>query len=374
MRLVYLSPVPWSSFAQRPHEFVNWFQETYQAEVLWIDPYPTRWPVPSDLLRFKSDTSKELNCTFAVTVPPWLTINAPKALPIEPLPGSGFVNKHFWRNTLKTINAFIGMGECTLVIGKPSVLALQVLRQHKEIRSHYDAMDDFPAFYTGMSKLAVGQREQKLAALVIRIIVSSTELTKRFRAHENKVLVARNACAIDKLPPISALKQIHKSSPPIIGYVGTIGHWFDWELVIAIASACPKILIKLIGPLHSKSHHALPTNIEVLPACSHADAIEEMSKFSIGLIPFKQVALTQSVDPIKYYEYRCLGLTVISSFFGEMALRGNEPGVFLVDKERAIEHLVTEALLFKTVEQEVNNFRKSNSWAIRFSSSKIFEE
>ena len=50
MRLVYLSPVSWHSFAQRPHELVRQFHAATQAPVLWVEPYPTRLPVLADLL------------------------------------------------------------------------------------------------------------------------------------------------------------------------------------------------------------------------------------------------------------------------------------------------------------------------------------
>ena len=56
-----------------------------------------------------------------------------------------------------------------------------------------------------------------------------------------------------------------------------------------------------------------------------------MQGFSAGLIPFIKNELTASVDPIIYYEYFVLGLPVLSTRFGEMALREGSPGVFLVD-------------------------------------------
>ncbi len=52
-----------------------------------------------------------------------------------------------------------------------------------------------------------------------------------------------------------------------------------------------------------------------------------MAEFDVGLIPFKQNALTAAVDPIKYYEYRALALPVISTDFGEMHERGDLPGL-----------------------------------------------
>ena len=38
MQLVYFSPVPWASYAQRPHKFVEWFHARRVLKVRWVDP------------------------------------------------------------------------------------------------------------------------------------------------------------------------------------------------------------------------------------------------------------------------------------------------------------------------------------------------
>ena len=98
-----------------------------------------------------------------------------------------------------------------------------------------------------------------------------------------------------------------------------------------------------------------------------------MQEFSVGLIPFKRNALTASVDPIKYYEYRALGLPVLSTCFGEMALRKAESGVFLVSEQAELAHQVRAALDYiraaldyKGEALEIEQFRKANSWEVRF--------
>ena len=72
-----------------------------------------------------------------------------------------------------------------------------------------------------------------------------------------------------------------------------------------------------------------------------------MQEFSVGLIPFKCTDLTASVDPIKFYEYRALGLPVLSARFGEMALRDGLAGVFLMDKHSDLASLVRTAMAYE---------------------------
>jgi hypothetical protein len=369
MRLVYLSPVPWESFTQRPHKFVEWFHARRSGEVLWVDPYPTRLPKLADFHRVKTIEGCAKKQAATGTKPAWLTVLRPRSLPIEPLPGICALNRLLWNDVIKAIDAFVGKGPCQLAIGKPSELALQVLARHPATPSLYDAMDDFPAFYGGLSRAAMGWRERAVAARVARILVSSTALADRFAAYRPKFALARNACAIETLPPLNATSQ--SSGKPVLGYVGTIGNWFDWRLVFALAEANPSMCIRLIGPLYALPPGPVPRNIELLPACDHATAIRSVQEFSVGLIPFKRTDLTASVDPIKYYEYRALGLPVLSTRFGEMALRDGQAGVFLMGDDSDLASLVRTAMAYKCDMDVIQQFRTANSWEARFDASGI---
>ena len=91
-----------------------------------------------------------------------------------------------------------------------------------------------------------------------------------------------------------------------------------------------------------------------------------MTEFAVGLIPFKRNDLTRFVDPIKYYEYRALGLPVVSSAFGEMTNRRDTPGVFLSENTADIPWLMEQALAFREPLDDTLLFREANSWTKRF--------
>ena len=156
MRLIYLSPVPWHSFSQRPHELVRYFHARTGGQVLWVEPYPGRFPTLSDLLT-RRPTSGGKECD----IPAWLTMIQPRALPIEPLPFSTTINRLFWGEIESEVNRFAG-DSAVLGIGKPTTLALQLLQKKNFGASFYDAMDNYPAFYRGWSRLAMMNRERKV--------------------------------------------------------------------------------------------------------------------------------------------------------------------------------------------------------------------
>ncbi|WP_411392382.1 glycosyl transferase [Pseudomonas sp. MPB23] len=364
-RLVFLSPLPWHSFAQRPHKFVDWFRRRTGASVLWVDPYPTRFPRWSDLTRLRvSPVTAASSAT-----PPWLTVIKPGGLPIEPLPGSGWVNRFFWRQALSRIDEFVDGSPAWLVVGKPSVLAHLLLQRLHHCSSVYDAMDDFPAFYTGLSRDALARCEQRIAQRVDVIWASSSGLDAQWRRYRHEVCLVPNGL---DLSATSAVKRSSKSSTrKIFGYVGTMAGWFDWDWVAALAEGRPNDEIRLIGPLFGTSRAQLPDNVVVLPACDHGAALRAMAEFDVGLIPFKKNVLTASVDPIKYYEYRALALPVISTDFGEMHCRSGLPGIFISHSLSDITVLAKAALQCGRDADEARAFALQHSWDARFDAAKL---
>ncbi|KAA0970388.1 glycosyltransferase family 1 protein [Aureimonas fodinaquatilis] len=292
--LLYLSPVPWASFAQRPHKFVSWFQSHYQGKVFWIEPYATRLPSLADLRRFQK-AKRSLGVT---PCPEWLTICSPSSLPVEPLPGSGWLNRRLWKSSLTDAAEFAGDGECVIVVGKPSRLALQIMERLPELRSIYDAMDDFPAFYTGLSHAAMKRSEEAVASRADEVWTSSSFLQNRWKTKHSNVRLIFNGLDSDVIRNVAIAPS--SSDQKIFGYIGTVGQWFDWEMVVALARSSPGDLIHIIGPVYKLPPKDLPGNIRMFPACEHERALTEMAHFDVGLIPFLKNELTRSVDPIKF--------------------------------------------------------------------------
>ena len=365
MRLIYLSPVPWKSFAQRPHKFVEWFHGRTGDSVLWIEPYPTRFPNWKDLRRPHTAVKNSQNSAK----PAWLKVLRPRALPVEPLPGSGWVNRRLWQHQLHQIIDFANQSNTWLAIGKPSVLALELLKSLYPCSSFYDAMDEFPAFFAGISRIALAQRERRIAQQVDVIWASSSELKSRWGRVHQDVRLVHNGLDLSAIQSVQ--RELVSSEKKVFGYIGTIASWFDWAWVRALAKVRSDDEIRLIGPVFEQPAGKLPDNVKLLPACDHAAALEAMTQFQVGLIPFKKNALTRSVDPIKYYEYRALGLPVISTDFGEMSFRSAERGVFITQSETDVPAMAELALQFKGDAGIDRVFAQENTWEVRFDAARL---
>ena len=364
MQLIYLSPVPWSSFAQRPQKFAHWFHHVTQGDVLWIDPYPSRLPRLSDLVHERG------NDIGIEAAEPWVKIVRPRSLPIEPLPFSGLINHRlFWSPLIQTAKDFAKQCKTLVVVGKPSELALRLTAAIPGSDVIYDAMDDFPAFFSGFSRIAMQQREKRVGAIAKTVMASSTLLVEKWRAQHRDVRFVANALDPQLMSTTPEVKST--GSGKVFGYIGTVGRWFDWEWVIQLANARPEDNVLIVGPLSHRHQGTLPDNVSIRPACSHREALALMLTFDVALIPFRQTPLTASVDPIKYYEYVAAGLPVMSTRFGEMCYRGDEPGVYLCDTDDQMQGVSEEALAYTPHRSFIDTFKAKNGWHARFDSANL---
>lgn len=364
MRLVYVSPVPLSSFAQRPHHFVEWFHRQHDAKALWVEPGPSRLPRLSDsrrLVRALGSSGPDLSPPWSRE--PWLQHIRCRVAPLEPLGWGRALNQQLWRPVLRAIDEFV-TPDTHIVLGKPCALSLELARRYKGLDVVFDVMDHLSDFFEGRSRKWMRHAENRLAEEVRWIMASSTALTHNLAAHQAKLRTVLNGLT----PPAGGGVQPLAPPPPqpVFGYVGTIDHWFDWEAVAQLAEENPEARIDLVGPCGHPPELDLPDNVRLLPPIPQHQVHEVLQGFNLGLIPFRLCRLTQYVDPVKYYEYRAAGLPVLSSRFGEMAHRGPRDGVFFFD-DLWSEHVeMPQILSSRPSPQQVSEFVAHNAWQRRF--------
>ncbi|MFQ2035812.1 hypothetical protein ACK34X_02405 [Aeromonas veronii] len=322
MNIVYFSPVSWESVAQRSHFFVKAAIEYGCSKVLWVNPTPSRLPNLQDLTRITSpnrESSFERDKRIVVLTP--------KVLPVEPW-GKIFdiVSLSELRSLKRRIEEF--SDENTYIIsGKPSRIVKYIVENVSYKKFILDVMDDYPEFYFGISKKSMISTLDLLIGKSDICIFSSNSLADKFASKAKRSSIIKNACDESLVEAINASKGNRSSTrsepvhPRVFGYIGSLANWFDWDAVIRIADRYPSCYVKLIGPRFSAIPKSLPSNILIYPPIEHSRVSSELLTFDFGLIPFKINQLTDSVDPVKYYEYCAAGLTVVSSRFGEMSQR-----------------------------------------------------
>ncbi|EKO3437985.1 hypothetical protein NTE19_001830 [Vibrio fluvialis] len=318
MDLIYLSPVPWNSIAQRPHFFIKQAIIFGFKNIIWVNPTPSRFPQLSDFRRLVSPF--EAN---SFEVPENIKIINPRLAPIEPI---NFiykkVNNTKMNNIVHEIKSHMKYETCHIVIGKPSLLASYLLDNIECRSSALDIMDNFPFFFQGMAKRSVSKILNNLISRVDICLYSCSTLKDIYNLPDERSLLTLNACDSTLFETARNLQRLDRNPHKLIfGYVGTIATWFDWEAVCGLAKNYPESEVRVIGPNYSSVPTGLLKNIKLFPAVEHSAIGRVISDFDYGIIPFKVNDLTDSVDPVKYYEYRAYDLPVISTRFGQMARR-----------------------------------------------------
>jgi SAM-dependent methyltransferase len=286
--------------------------------------------------------------------------------PLEPLPLGRALNAQLWRPVLKAIDRFV-TPDTRIVLAKPCALSLELARRYRGLDVVFDVMDHLSDFFEGKSRRWMRFAETRLAEEVRWIMAASTALSHNLAAHQAKLRTVLNGLSWPQGSSGPLLKPAAR--PPeqtVFGYVGTIDHWFDWEAVIQLAEENPQDRVDLVGPCGHPPPAELPGNVRLLPAIPQHEVYDVLRGFSLGLIPFRLCRLTQYVDPVKYYEYRAMGLPVLSSRFGEMAHRGQRDGVFFFD-DLWSEHLTIKQVLDSRSEAlDSQAFIEQNVWHRRF--------
>ena len=181
----------------------------------------------------------------------------------------------------------------------------------------YDCFDDYSAF----SHLPTNQTRAIIEDLVKNselVIASSRHLYVECRKKNPHTFLIRNG--VDAEHFLKAVKKPAQTIPaishiprPIIGYHGSIAEWLDWELVDYVASQCPQFSIVFIGPVQCDLGKIRQrNNVYFLGKKEYSVLPYYISFFDVGIIPFKITPLTLPVNPIKLYEYLCMGKPVVS--------------------------------------------------------------
>jgi len=225
-----------------------------------------------------------------------------------------------------------------------------------------DVMDDYPQFFSGLAQVSVNKLLKDILGKADIALFSSSGLINKYSSLAASSLLIKNACSHDFLSQLQENSsdvntQYLKKEVITYGYIGSIAKWFDWDFIFRLSSEKPNSLIRIIGPNYSKLIN-LPKNVVLEPAIHHSQIPKIVKSFDYGLIPFKINELTDSVDPVKYYEYTAAKVPVISTSFGEMAQRIDSGFAVTLEQHLNNKHPIIESPIFwedrfKLIDREV---------------------
>lgn len=113
---------------------------------------------------------------------------------------------------------------------------------------------------------------------------------------------------------------------PIAGYVGNLRDRIDWMLLHQVVSAMPDVSFVFFGPSGDNANAeslAKHPNVHMLGLAPYAELHRYLRAFNVGLVPHLSNRLTESMNPLKVYNYFAAGLPIVSTEVDNLANLGS---------------------------------------------------
>lgn len=159
--------------------------------------------------------------------------------------------------------------------------------------------------------------------------------------------------------------EMKKLGGPIIGYIGVIATWCDLELIDRLARAYPQYDLVMVGPLYNVGKVPQRPNLHWLGFRNYDLLPAYAQYFDVGIVPFRCSSMTESVNPIKMWEYMAAGLPVVTTALPE-AERYRDLIYYSEDQASFIEN-VRRAVENDSLREQARrlDLARQNSWAGR---------
>lgn len=156
------------------------------------------------------------------------------------------------------------------------------------------------------------------------VLVSAVSLLTRARqATDKPVHLLPNGCDFGHFRSAITRQPLPEHpfilGKPVIGYIGAIAPWLDWQLINTMAHSLPGFEFVFIGsPLLQHGIGLANKNMHYLGHKDYQELPRYLSNFSYCLIPFKLTCLTMGVNPVKFWEYLASGLPILTTALPEI--------------------------------------------------------
>lgn len=188
----------------------------------------------------------------------------------------------------------------------------------------YDITDDWISFtHAPRLKQLVTAQDAHLCRRADATIVCSQRLFEMKESLAKHLFLVPNGVDIEHYAGVAsgsgALDSRAQSwSSPVLGYVGTIHpERVDLALIEKLAGAFPNGTIALVGPDFldeaQKARLSNWKNIVLTGAVPYRDVPHFLSAFDVCIVPHLESQFTESLNPIKLWEYLATGKPVVST-------------------------------------------------------------
>ncbi|HXG00318.1 MAG TPA: glycosyltransferase [Bacteroidota bacterium] len=219
----------------------------------------------------------------------------------------------------------------------------RVLKGGEFDRICYDCLDDV-SIYAGHASLErFNAYEQNLLDMSDVVVTTAEKLHARLREKTSKP-VHRIPNGVDadwfrtRAEACGTPADLRRLARPIVGYVGSIASWLDYDLIREVARLMKEVSFVFVGPAeHQERVEQLccSPNIHWLGRKPYEDVPAYIKGFDACMIPFRKGEIAETTNPVKVFEYFALGKPVVSTPLRELKQYQREELVYTGDSPAA---------------------------------------
>ncbi len=312
-RMVFVSLEPWDEVWRR-NQFVCRELNTRGWEILFVEP-AADW---SAGFRRRDWSQFERRPVWSPEGLDHIKVLRPLKLLPKSIAATQAVNVRLLRKAIASFCAAHDWREPVLWINDQQ--AWPLAQSGVWDRVIYDVTDDWSTGFTDPAlRRRIENDDRALCALADQVIVCSQRLVELKRGLSKHVTLVPNGVDIeayraidDAMIPDAASIWTH----PVLGYTGTLHpERMDMDLLVGLARNW-KGTIALIGPDQLGSAGAalsrLP-NVIRTGAVPHASLPGWMRAMDVLIVPHRVTAFTESLNPLKLWEYLATGRPIVST-------------------------------------------------------------
>lgn len=363
MDIIYLSYHLWSSMTQRTHHISRGLSK--YARVLYVEP-------PTNFIYYAKQKSKsEIPGAIRREGKNELYImSANHTLPLKNY--FGFLNKYYQELLIKDLlKATNKLDFKNPILWFTFPLQLPHLGKYNEAFSLYECMDEYSELERTYNQKLINKHEEKLLKNVNMVITTAKNLQDTKGKFNKNIVLSPNAADTDFFNRIISDINIEKvkifnNSNPVIGYIGAIREWLDWDLIKSIVEAKKDWNFLFVGPVQFDVEDLKKyQNIYFTGQINYTNLLPYLKKMDVTIVPFAINKLIDNTNPIKIYEYLAAGKPVVTTPFKEASRFGK----FISTAKDCNEFINKIEILLSSMNsniiEERMKFAAKNSWEIR---------
>ncbi len=217
--------------------------------------------------------------------------------------------------------------------------------------------------------------ERQIVEACDLVVCTSKQLYREKIAINKNTYFIPNAADIShsgkaRLPEVEVHTALRNIPGPIIGYFGNIERRIDYELLTKVISLLPDYNFVFAGPVEEQwipSDFRTPSNVHFIGRVPYNEMPAVLKGFDVAMIPFKKDEVSNTIFPLKLFEYLGTGKPVVATDFNIDLQEFTKDTITYANSPLAFVNSINEALKNDTESAKAKRIAiaAENSWKKR---------